>query len=196
MHQLNMQAIRTAVKKLGFGGVKPFLGHLGLHRNALDRFSRGAGVLPESIERVLSALSLPIHEAVVPQPGTLGFAEEIMPLVEQIHRGHPTTSIFLFGSRAKGRARKFSDYDLGVYAKDGVPLTDFLHILEETEAFEEKASQRIDCVNLSSATPEFLREIAPDLTLLAGYERDRVEIKRKAGRRTEALESALHDERK
>jgi predicted nucleotidyltransferase len=178
MHKLNMQAIKAAAKKRGFGGVKPFLEHLGLHRNALDRFSRGAGVLPESIERVLAALNLPIHEAVLRQDESRGVAEEIMPFVEELHKRHPTISIFLFGSRARGRARTYSDFDLGVYARDGVRLAEFLQILEEKEAFEEVAPQRIDCVNLNNATPEFLREIAPDLRLLAGYDRDRLALER------------------
>jgi predicted nucleotidyltransferase len=101
-----------------------------------------------------------------------------MPFVEELHKRHPTISIFLFGSRARGRARTYSDFDLGVYAKDGVRLAEFLQILEEKEAFEEVAPQRIDCVNLNNATPEFLREIAPDLRLLAGYDRDRLALER------------------
>jgi predicted nucleotidyltransferase len=178
MYILNMQAIKVAARKMGFGGVKPLLEHLGFHRNALDRFSRGAGVLPESIERVLAALNLPIQEGLIQQQETLGVAEEIMPLVEEMHKKHPNISFFLFGSRAKGRARKYSDFDLGVYAKEGVPLAEFLQILEEKEAFEDVAPQRIDCVNLNNATSDFLRDIAPDLRLLAGYDRDTVAIKR------------------
>ena len=180
MYKLNMGTLKTAAKRAGFGGVKPLLEHLGLHRNALDRFARGAGVLPNSIETVIAALNLPIQDAVMQKVEPVGIADEIMPLVEEIHKKHPTISIFLFGSRAKGRARRYSDYDLGVYSKDGVSLAEFLQILEEKEAYEEISPQRVDCVNLTNVTPEFLREIALDLRLLAGYDRDRVSLKRKA----------------
>jgi predicted nucleotidyltransferase len=180
MYKLNMGAIKAAAKRAGFGGIKPLLEHLGLHRNALDRFARGAGVLPNSIDTVIAALNLPIQDAVIRQLEPVGIADEIMPLVEKIHKEHPTISIFLFGSRAKGRARRYSDYDLGVYSKDGVSLTEFLQILEKKEAYEEISPQRIDCVNLTNATPEFLREIALDLRLLAGYDRDSVSLKREA----------------
>jgi len=179
MHKLNMHAIKTAARKSGFGGVKPLLEYLGLHRNAFDRFARGARVLPESVERVLAVLDLPIQEAIVAEDETDECAGAIMPLVEKIHKKHPTVSIFLFGSRARGRARRYSDFDLGVYSRDGVPLAEFLQILEEKETFEEAAPQRIDCVNLSNATTDFLQEIGPDLRLLAGFERDRLAIKRR-----------------
>ncbi|MEW5907625.1 MAG: nucleotidyltransferase domain-containing protein [Patescibacteria group bacterium] len=41
--------------------------------------------------------------------------------------------IFIFGSRAKGRARKFSDYDVGIIGKKEVPSEKMILIEEEFE---------------------------------------------------------------
>lgn len=174
MYTLDMDAIKAAVRKRGFGGIKPFLEHIGLHRNTLDRFARGASVLPRSVEQILSSLSIPIEKALVSSSQNAG--DPIMPLVERIHRNHPNTSLFLFGSRARGRSRKYSDFDLGVYSHTGIPLKEFLDILEEKEQFEEESPWTIDCVNLTNVTDDFLGSISHDITLLAGYERDRLEL--------------------
>lgn len=178
MYALNIEALKTAVRKRGFRGIKPFLEHIGLHRNTLDRFARGASVLPRSVEQVVSSLNIPIEQALVRT--TQNPADPIMPLVEEIHRNHPNTSLFLFGSRARGRNRKYSDFDLGVYSRTGIPLKEFLRILEEKERFEEASPWTIDCVNLTNASGEFLVAIARDMTLLAGYDRDRVELLQRA----------------
>lgn len=178
MYALNVSYLREAIKLKGFSGIKPFLEHLGMHKNTLDRFTRGAPVLASSVEQVLAALDLPIERAIVKKQAALKLP--ISPLVERIHTRYPYTSLFLFGSQAKGCARRYSDFDIGIYAKGGIPLSDYLQILEEKERFEEDSPCRVDCVNLTNAKQDFIRAIAPDLRLLAGYERDRIELQEKA----------------
>lgn len=178
MYVLNVDTLRTAVRKRGFRGIKPFLKHLGLHRNTLDRFVKGASVLPSSIEQVLSALNISIEDALV--QSSQNPADPVMSLAEEIHRKYPKTSLFLFGSRARGGGRKHSDFDIGVYSREGLPLKDFLHILEDKELFEEESPWRVDCVNLTNASDDFVASIAPDMKLLAGYDRDRVELLKRA----------------
>ena len=50
MHVLTMEVPKAGVRDRGFRGVKSFLGHIGLHRNRLDRFAHGGAVLPRSVE--------------------------------------------------------------------------------------------------------------------------------------------------
>lgn len=176
MYVLNIEAIKRKARELGFGGIKPLAEHLGLHRNTLDRFARGASVLPRSVELIILKLNIPLNEAIRKTEENLESRGTVMPLVEKIHMRCPDTSIFLFGSRSKGISRKYSDFDLGVFSKQGLPLDRFLGILEDKEQFEELSPHRIDCVNLNNADNEFIRSILPDLVLLAGYERDRKEL--------------------
>jgi predicted nucleotidyltransferase len=176
MYVLNVETLKIKARELGFGGIKPLAEHLGLHRNTLDRFVRGASVLPRSIELIITKLNIPINEALKKSDENSDNRTAVMPLVEKIHMRCPDTSIFLFGSRSKGTSRKYSDFDLGIFSKQGLPLHRFLGILEDKEQFEDQSPQRIDCVNLNNADNEFIRGILPDLILLAGYERDRKEL--------------------
>jgi predicted nucleotidyltransferase len=177
---LNIHAIRSKARDLGFRGVKPLLEHLGLHRNTLNRFANGSPILPHSVDRILSALQISLSEAIIQSSPQRAETDDITPLVERIHRRYPDVSVFLFGSRARRKSRRYSDFDLGVFTSGKLPLSTFLDILEQKEKFEEGSPHRVDCVNLTDASPDFLREISPDLILLAGYERDRLEIVQRA----------------
>jgi len=65
--------------------------------------------------------------------------------------------MFIFGSRAIGKAGKFSDYDVGILGKKSLPL----HLLSLIkEAFEESDFPfRVDVVDFSLTSTKF-RKIA------------------------------------
>ena len=61
--------------------------------------------------------------------------------------------VFIFGSRATGKAKKYSDYDIGIWGKRPVPLK-IIGLIEE--AFEESdLPYRVDIVDFSLVSPEF-----------------------------------------
>jgi predicted nucleotidyltransferase len=175
MYVLNIPEISKALHNRGYRGLRPLLKRLGLHRNTLDRFIRGAPVLPSSVEKVLAALDLQLERALCNKESLQKLP--IDELVTNIHAAYPQVSIFLFGSRARNSARRYSDYDLGVYSSGGISLSQFLAILEHKERYEEVAPEKIDCVNLNQADKAFLSSITPDIRLLAGYERDMIELR-------------------
>ena len=65
--------------------------------------------------------------------------------------------IFVFGSRASGKAKKYSDYDIGIIGKKSVPW----HILAEIEEALEESDlpYRVDIVDFSSVSNDF-RKVA------------------------------------
>lgn len=178
MYALNKNYIAQVAKLRGFSGIKPLLNYLGLHRNTLDRYSNGASVLPSSIEAVLEALEIPIEKATYSKAKTPQLP--IDSLVEAIHSFRSDISVFLFGSRARGNPRKYSDYDLGIYSQKGIILDDYLKVLEIKEQYEDSSSYRADCVNLNNADKEFLVGIMKDIRMLVGYEKDLNYLKIKA----------------
>jgi predicted nucleotidyltransferase len=178
MYALNLDYIKKVAKSRGHAGIKPLLEHLGLHRNTLDRFARGASVLPSSIATVLSALDIPIEKATYKKST---YSElPINPLVLSIHKLYPDISIFLFGSRARGKARKYSDFDLGVYSNNGISLEDYLEMIEVKEQYEEESPYKIDCINLNNADRDFLVSIESELRMLVGFESDLIILRGKA----------------
>lgn len=73
-----------------------------------------------------------------------------------ISRYLPNAKIILFGSRAKGKAKSYSDADIAIITEEGVSL----EIMAEMRAdFEESnLSYRVDIVDWMLISPEF-REI-------------------------------------
>ncbi len=181
MYALNLDYISKIAKSKGYGGIKPLLTHLGLHRNTFDRYMKGSPVLPSSVEKVIAALDISIEKATYKKVQNSELA--IDNLINCIHKHYPNVSIFLFGSQAREgsrKARKYSDFDLGLYSKQGIIFSDYLKILEIKDDYEENNPQRIDVVNLEKADKDFLINIIPDMRMLVGFEKDFIDLKRKA----------------
>lgn len=89
-------------------------------------------------------------------------------LSDQIAQMAPKGCVVLFGSRARGNFKKFSDYDLGVYVKDGLPFATFSLMLSLVDSWNEATMETAQLTNLYLADKNFLREIAPDLLFLSG----------------------------
>jgi predicted nucleotidyltransferase len=64
-------------------------------------------------------------------------------------------SIFLFGSRADGSARDYSDGDIGIYGRAPMPYLQWLRLREKTEAMPWK----VDIIDFQRASEAF-RKIA------------------------------------
>ncbi len=64
---------------------------------------------------------------------------------------------FIFGSRAGGGARKFSDYDIGIIGNKPVPS--FKKVLIEEALEESNIPYKVDVVDFSLVSSEF-KEIA------------------------------------
>ena len=62
-------------------------------------------------------------------------------------------NVFIFGSRAKGKARKFSDYDIGVIGKKSLNFKKIAQINEELE--ESDLPYRVDVVDFSTVSKNF-----------------------------------------
>ncbi len=65
--------------------------------------------------------------------------------------------VFIFGSRATGKAKKYSDYDIGILGTKSVPLNILAKINEALE--ESNLPYRVDVVDFSLVSKDF-KEIA------------------------------------
>lgn len=61
--------------------------------------------------------------------------------------------VVLFGSRARGRARRCSDFDIGVLGQTPLPLSVFFRLADEFEQMPTLYS--VDWVDLQRASPVF-----------------------------------------
>ncbi len=62
-------------------------------------------------------------------------------------------NVFVFGSRVKGKARKFSDYDVGVVGREPLGFKKIAQINEELE--ESDLPYRVDVVDFSTVSKNF-----------------------------------------
>ncbi len=71
----------------------------------------------------------------------------------------PDVEIFIYGSRVQGKAREYSDVDIALRGD-----IDFDKLLKIKALFEDSTfPYKVDVVDLSSLTPEFLNIIEKDL---------------------------------
>lgn len=61
--------------------------------------------------------------------------------------------VFIFGSRAKGKAGKYSDYDIGILGKR--PLPSYLKVLIEEALEESNLPFKVDIVDFSNVSKDF-----------------------------------------
>ena len=61
--------------------------------------------------------------------------------------------VFIFGSRATGKAKKYSDYDIGILGTKSVPLNILAKINEALE--ESNLPYRVDVVDFSLVSKDF-----------------------------------------
>lgn len=84
--------------------------------------------------------------------------------VREVVRGHlqdPLYRVFLFGSRASGRARERSDWDIGILGPEDVPGYLLAKIHDDLD--ELPTLHRFDVVDLHCVSEEFRREALKEI---------------------------------
>ena len=67
--------------------------------------------------------------------------------------------VFIFGSRASNKARRYSDYDIGIWSKNKKPLSSRVKILIEDALEESDLPYKVDIVDFSLVSSGF-RKVA------------------------------------
>ncbi len=176
---LNTAKFHEALKKRGYRSLGQFAHELGLHRNTIHHYLSGRSVIPEGLERILSGLSLRPGELLVEREEQSFLAEPIAALVDGLHSEFPQLTFILFGSRARGRAKKYSDWDIGVFSADVLPHSLYRRVLGRKDDLAENLPFFVDVVNLNNADSAFLKEASRHWRFLTGRQRDWIALQRK-----------------
>lgn len=72
----------------------------------------------------------------------------------------PECRIFIFGSRATGRAKKYSDVDIAIKSEQ---ITDKIKSLIEMDLENSTIPYEVDIVDLNSISEQFKKQIIDDL---------------------------------
>ena len=179
MYVLNNSLFRKALAAKGFSSARQVAAKLKIHRNTVGAYINGKAVLPDAFEQMINLLNLHPGEALVDIRSDTydNVISKIMPLVDNLCKARPGMTVFLFGSRAKGSAAKYSDFDLGLYSSSGIAHKEFLELVKIKDDYEENLPFFVDLVNFTSAKTTFLQSILNDLVLLAGTRTDFFKLK-------------------
>ncbi len=181
MFIVDTERFHRALKEKGYRSVKELAENLGVHRNTIHHYLSGRAVLPAAFERIITALGVTPAEILVAKPEAKPLLHPgIATLIDQLHLEFPNVTFVLFGSRATGRAKKYSDWDLGVFSSDGIDHALYRKIARRKDDLAEDLPYFVDVVNLSCADASFLREASRGWTYLTGLQQDWAELQRKA----------------
>lgn len=98
-------------------------------------------------------------------PGEPFDLQEVRRIVQEGLAGRPVR-VYLFGSWAKGSAKRASDIDVAVFPLAPLPEGMLSEIREALE--ESQIARRVDLVDLSETTPEFRERVLQEGILWTG----------------------------
>lgn len=169
---LDRKAVAERMKALGYPNASQFAARIGVHRNTLLGYYLGKPVFVSAFLKIARALGRDPLELIVPAgdtPAFVGPINEIRPIIAALLRRTPGIAVVLLGSRAKGRAKAFSDWDLGV-TRLSAPITgdEFLALRRVTADLAEDLVRNVDVINLDAAPDWFWEGLDCEPVLLDG----------------------------
>lgn len=182
---LNADIAEVALRAKGYRSFNELARTLGLHRNTLNNYLTGAAPFPAALERILAALELTPQQAfrdARPQRKITALA--IAPLVGRLCAARPDSALVLFGSRARGRGKRYSDYDLGIYREPEIEFGELSRLLDQVDEWNAAELTTAQLTNLSAGGEDFLRGVREDVQFLGGNFLQWLALLRKAGVQT------------
>lgn len=175
-------AIFNAMEKKGISSIKELAKQIGVHRNTINPYLSGERALPEALENLLLYLEIPPAEAFKKKENAiLEPAKEISSLLSELYSFGYEKAFVLFGSRARNKAKKYSDFDLGVYQPGDLPFKEFSLMLDVVADWNEKNTTEVQLTNLNFADQVFLHKILEDLIFVGGNYHSYIQLQKKIG---------------
>lgn len=169
---IDRAAVTKRMKALGFLNASQFANRIGVHRNTILGYFSGKPVFASAFLKIANALGRdPLELITLADKGPV-FAEhidEIRPIIAALVRQSPGIAVVLLGSRAKGRAKAFSDWDMGV-TRPASPITseEFLSLRRVAADLAEDLVRNVDVINLDAAPDWLWADLDYEPVFLAG----------------------------
>jgi predicted nucleotidyltransferase len=182
-YTLDTDSLSEAIRQSGFRSLSDIAQHLGYHRNTLGHFARGESVFPKSLHSLFNFLGIDGRRHIRMLENTQP-DDTIVKIVDEIIAATPHCCIVLFGSRARGNYRPYSDYDLGIFSASALNHEHYLDMIDIVENVSEDFAFKVQLVNLCKAEKYFLKQIGLDLKFLGGRMSDWIKLKEKVNGRS------------
>lgn len=169
-YRINDDVLKQALQRQGYKRLSHFAQDQKVNRMTLHHYLKGRGPLPENYYHICDSLGVDPLAFLTPQlESVVAEQEKIQPIIQALLRQQPDLAVGLIGSRARGRAKKYSDWDLGV-TRGAKALTpqEGLRLKTLVEDAAENLPWFVDVVNLDQAPLWFLQKIDYQPVYLGG----------------------------
>ena len=170
-YHIDSAKLKHVIAQRGYAHLTEFAKLHGLNRTTINNYLKGrGGPFSEAYYIMCDVLQIdPLSIlSLLPAKKTVD-TNEIMPIVKKLCSFDKNIAVGLLGSRAKGRARKYSDWDVCVTRGANI-LTgvEFLRLKRSVDDEIDRLPREVDIVNLDSAPEWFLIGIDYEPVFLAG----------------------------
>ena len=168
--RLDLQKLKDLMKEQGLVSISTLAVRSGVHRNTIRAYLQG-NKSPYSSTFLAMANCLGVSPAALISNSTCEDApvKKLLSLLEPAISANSDLAFILIGSRAQGKAREFSDIDLGITAgSEALDYKRFLSIKSRINDLVEDFSWLVDVVDLDAAPLWFLQGIDYQIHFLAG----------------------------
>lgn len=166
---LDETRLREEIRARGYSTAKQFADAIGVHRNTVGNYLSGSAGMPGALGRILEALDLTPGDVLSlsrQRRQVPGLA--IADLLDRLLQAEPGMAVVLFGSRARGSAKPYSDYDIGIYRVEPMAFADFSQLLDLASIWNDESLSTVQLVDFNRADTDLLHRVADDLVFLAG----------------------------
>jgi predicted nucleotidyltransferase len=120
---------------------------------SMSQRSKPYSIIPTAVKREVSRREKDVKRMI----------QEVLERNDKLLKGH---CIVLFGSRARGDARRNSDFDIGVVGENSLPLSIFFEMEDQLKALP--TLYKIDWVDLNKASHRLKEQALKEAEVLYG----------------------------
>jgi len=173
-YQIDSRGLEKAIEKQGYKNLTEFVNKTSFNRMTLSHYLKGAGPLSATYYELCDFLEEDPLKLLVPALSeSPSHSQEILPLVKKITQDDPSLAVSLFGSRASGKAKKYSDWDLGItQGHHALSTKNYLSLKNKIDDLAEDLPRFIDLINLDQAPLWFFKKITYEPIFLGGNEKN------------------------
>lgn len=169
---INSNILKKAMVGKNIGSMALLSKESSVHRNTILGYLSGKSVFLDTFTQIADHLGLDPLELITPASETKAKAEnidEIKQIIAALTKTKKGCAVILLGSRAKGRAKKYSDWDIGITGgTNPISSSEYLTMKNKVDELSEDLPRTVDLVNLDSAPAWFLKAIDYEPQFLDG----------------------------
>lgn len=171
-YTLDKHKFKRRLLSLGYKNLYDFAAKNNIHRNTLHDLFQGKSVFLNSFEKIAKKLEMDPLELLLPKSefsNSIPNSDEIRPIVARLVKKRKKMAVVLLGSRAIEAAKKYSDWDIGIFSHSQ-PVTgmEYLQHRRLAEELAENMVRKVDLVNLNQAPSWFLENLKDSCLFLDG----------------------------